>query len=89
LHHELAAVVEPAWQMVTGADLALPGVPGHPSASQRLLGGYVRRLHAAAATDPVLAAAFVRVSGLVDPPRALLRPSIARRVLARRPGRVA
>ncbi len=85
LHHELAAVVEPAWQMVTGADLALPGVPGHPSASQRLLGRYVRRLHAAATTDPELAAAFVRVSGLVDRPQALLRPSIARRVLTRRP----
>jgi 2-polyprenyl-6-methoxyphenol hydroxylase-like FAD-dependent oxidoreductase len=85
LHHDLAAVVEPAWQMVTGADRALPDVPGRPSAGQRLVGRYVGRLHAAATTDPELSAAFVRVSGLVDPPRALLRPSIARRVLARRP----
>jgi 2-polyprenyl-6-methoxyphenol hydroxylase-like FAD-dependent oxidoreductase len=85
LHHDLAAIVEPAWQMVTAADLALPGVPGHPSTRQRLLGRYVGRLHAAATTDPALSVAFVRVSGLVDPPQALLRPSIAHRALAPRP----
>ena len=42
---------------------------------------YIARLHAAAAHDVSLASAFVRVAGLVAPPRSLLRPSIAVRVL--------
>jgi 2-polyprenyl-6-methoxyphenol hydroxylase-like FAD-dependent oxidoreductase len=81
LHRAIAATVDPAWQMVTGADLALPPVPGHPTPPQRLLGRYVRRLHTAAASDPILATEFARVAGLVDRPQALLRPSVVRRVL--------
>jgi hypothetical protein len=72
--------------MARGADLALPGVPGRLSWSQRLIGSYIARLHAAAVHDARLAIAFVRVSGLVDQPEALLRPRTALRVL--RPRRV-
>jgi 2-polyprenyl-6-methoxyphenol hydroxylase-like FAD-dependent oxidoreductase len=85
LHRAVAAAVDPAWQIVTGADLSLPVVPGEPSPVQRLLGRYMRRLHAASTDDTELSMAFTRVAGLVDPPAALLRPSIARRVLAPRP----
>jgi hypothetical protein len=78
-------VTDAPWELATGADLAVPGVEGRRTPKTRLAGAYVARLQAAAAHDPALARAFVRVTGLVDPPEALLRPAIALRVL--RPGR--
>jgi len=77
-----ARVVDAPWEMARGADLALPGVPGRRSWSQRLIGSYIARLHAAAVHDARLGTAFVRVSGLVDGPAALLRPRVALRVLS-------
>ena len=77
----LGRIIRPAWQMATGADLQFPDVHGRRTMSHRFLGAYIERLHAAAAHDPSLSAAFVRVSGLVDPPSALMRPSVVARVL--------
>jgi hypothetical protein len=78
---DLARVLDGPWDMARGADLALPGVPGSRPWPLRLLGRYIARLHAAAVHDGRLGAAFVRVSGLVDEPAALLRPGVALRVL--------
>jgi len=78
---DIARVVEVPWDMSTGGDLLFPGVPGKRTLKIRLLGGYLPRLHAAAARDPRLATAFIRVAGLVAPPRSLLAPRIALRVL--------
>lgn len=78
---ELAGVVGRIWQVTTAADLQHPGIEGRRTLAQKLLGRYVRRLHAAAAHDPRLSLAFLRVAGLVDPPPALMRPATARRVL--------
>lgn len=86
---ELARLVRSPWQMATGADLAFPGVEGTPTRSQRALARYIGRLHATAAHDVGVAAAFVRVSGLVDDPRTLMRPGIAARVLLGAPPRTA
>ncbi len=77
----VAQIVDPAWDMVVGGDLALPGVHGPRTPKVRALGAYIGRLHAAAATDPELAVAFARVMALVDPPTTLLRPRVAARVL--------
>ena len=41
---------------------------------------YVARLQRAATEDAELAATFVRVTGPVDPPSALLRPEVVARV---------
>lgn len=85
---ELASVLRPAWQMATGADLVFAGVEHRRTSAQRILAAYVARLHAAAAHDPTVGQSFVRVSGLVDRPETLMRPSIAWRVLwANRVGR--
>jgi 2-polyprenyl-6-methoxyphenol hydroxylase-like FAD-dependent oxidoreductase len=81
---ELARAVDVPWQLATGADLAIPEVDGARPPRLRLVNGYVSRLQAAAAHDSALSQAFLRVTGLVDRPEALLRPSIAGRVL--RPG---
>ena len=66
-----------------------PDVPGRRTLKIRLLGAYLSRLHAAAAHDAQLAAAFLRVAGLVAPPHSLLRPGIALRVLGARGTRTA
>ena len=79
----IAKVIDPAWQMTIGADLANPGVAGKRTVAVRLANAYLPRLHAAAATDPALTAAFARVTGLIDPPQALMRPDRLLRVLTR------
>lgn len=80
-------VIDGPWSIAVGTDLRFPEVPGPRSPRVRLVNAYVHRLHAAARTDPVLGAAFLRVLNLVDPPARLLRPSILRRVLTYRAGR--
>ena len=54
--------------------------PGRRPAAA-LVDAYLARLIRAAADDPVLAAAFLRVNHLVDRPQDLMRPALARRVL--------
>ena len=78
---KIAKVIDPAWDMTIGADLANPGVAGKRTTAVRLANAYVPRLHVAAATDPALTVAFARVTGLVDPPQALMRPDRLLRVL--------
>lgn len=80
----IARVTDTPWGMAAGADLAFPQVDGRRRPQHRVVDRYVRRLHAAAAADADLARAFVRVSGLVDAPAALLRPRVLTRVLRRR-----
>jgi 2-polyprenyl-6-methoxyphenol hydroxylase-like FAD-dependent oxidoreductase len=77
----IAGTVKVAWDLASGADLTLPIVEGPRSLRVRLLNRYVARLQAAAASDPELAAQFVRVAGLVDQPQRLLAPSTVARVL--------
>lgn len=83
---EFARANSAAWETATGADLGFPGAQGRRTPMVRLLNGYVARLHAVAAHDSDLAAAFLRVSSLVDAPPALMRPGVALRVLGRARG---
>lgn len=78
---ELARVIDTPWEMAIGSDLGFPAARGRRTRKLRILGRYVARLHAAAAHDAGLARTFARVSGLVDPPGALLRPGVMARVL--------
>jgi len=78
---DLSRLVDVPWQMAAGGDLVFPGVEGRRTRQIQTMGSYIARLHAAAAHDPRLAVAFMRVAGLVSPPRTLLRPDIAVRVL--------
>ena len=80
----LARAIDVPWQLATGADLAVPAVEGPRPPRLRLVNGYVSRLQAAAVHDSSLSRAFLRVTGLVDRPEALLRPGIAVRVLGPR-----
>lgn len=75
-----AAIVDRAWATVTGADLQIPGVQGPTATSPAWIPTYMRRLQRAARSDTTVAAAFFRVTNLMDHPKQLLRPSIAWRV---------
>lgn len=80
----IAKAVDPPWQISAGGDLAFPEVVGRRSAGVRMVNAYLPRVHAAAARDVGLAAAFIRVGSLVDRPEALVRPDIVLRVFAPR-----
>jgi len=54
----------------------VPGVTGPILPKSPLTAEYLRSLQLAAAEDSALAAAFIRVASLVDPPPALLHPSV-------------
>jgi 2-polyprenyl-6-methoxyphenol hydroxylase-like FAD-dependent oxidoreductase len=71
-----AKKIDIAWHAAVGSDLALPEVKGPRPFSMRLTNSYVDRLLTAAETDPVVAEQFFRVTGMIDPPARLLRPSI-------------
>ena len=77
----IAKVISVPWDMTIGADLANPGVIGKRTPTVRMINAYIRQLHAAS-TDPALAVAFTRVSGLAAPPQSLLRPDRLVRVIA-------
>ena len=81
----ISALIDPPWTVAAGADLAHPQVIGPRGPTVRILNRCLPHVHAAAAHDPVLATAVLRVTGLLDPPSALLRPNrLARVLLSRR-----
>lgn len=86
IQRKLAKIASLAWGLATGADLTFPDVVGHRSTASRNLNRYVNRVQAAAAHDPRVGRAFLRVTSLVDPPQALFRPSLMARVTWPRPG---
>jgi 2-polyprenyl-6-methoxyphenol hydroxylase-like FAD-dependent oxidoreductase len=72
---ETADIIETAWQLAIGSDLAVHAIEGHRTLSIGVLNRYLARLQAAAVDDPRLTAKLIRVLGLVDPPTRLLRPT--------------
>lgn len=75
-----AKVVAVAWQMAAGSDLAMPGVPGRRSLAMRLINRYTDHVLRAAESDRFVAERFIRVAQFIDPPAALMTPSILLRV---------
>lgn len=80
-YKKAAAVIDIPWSIGVGGDRRLPGVPGVQSPQVRLTNAYLDRVWRAGAQDPDVAAAFLRVVNLMEPPQSLLRPATALRVL--------
>jgi 2-polyprenyl-6-methoxyphenol hydroxylase-like FAD-dependent oxidoreductase len=75
----IQAVAQP-FNLTWSADLDLPGVVAPPNPTRAPIRAYLARAMRVARRDPVVALAIRRIIGLLDPPPALLRPSIAVRV---------
>jgi hypothetical protein len=78
---DLSKIIDAPWDMAAGADLGFPEVQGRRTLKSRMGNLYIPRLQAAAVHDGSLTTAFLRTAGLVDPPQALMRPAVIRRVL--------
>lgn len=81
---DMSKIIDAPWDMSAGADLGFPGVEGRRTLKVRMGNVYIPRLQAAAVNDGGLSTAFLRTAGLVDPPQALMRPSVIKRVLRSR-----
>jgi 2-polyprenyl-6-methoxyphenol hydroxylase-like FAD-dependent oxidoreductase len=69
-----------AWQLGAGTDLSFPEVQGRRTAAMRLSNRYAEWVLSACEIDAVINTQFSRVTGLVDPPARLFRPSFVYRV---------
>jgi 2-polyprenyl-6-methoxyphenol hydroxylase-like FAD-dependent oxidoreductase len=87
LRRDLGRIVDAPWRMTKAADGPFVPRACAPRIGERMLAAYVDRIQQVAEHDPSAGAAFLRVTGLVDHPRALLRPDLLRRALrpTRRP----
>lgn len=77
-----AKAVGVAWRTGAVSDLAFPEVQGRRTPSMRITNRLVDRVLAASESDTVIGTQFFRVTGLLDPPTRLLRPSFLYRVAA-------
>jgi 2-polyprenyl-6-methoxyphenol hydroxylase-like FAD-dependent oxidoreductase len=78
---EISGQIASPWQFSATADLGYPGVEGERTEQVQMINQYITALHAAAARDPKLTDAFLRVAGMVDEPMALMHPDIQQRVM--------
>jgi 2-polyprenyl-6-methoxyphenol hydroxylase-like FAD-dependent oxidoreductase len=69
------------FELTWSADLDLPSVVAPPNPTPPPIRRYLARAMRAAAHDPAIALALRRITGLLDAPPTLLRPSLAVRVL--------
>ncbi|MGW5153508.1 NAD(P)/FAD-dependent oxidoreductase [Rhodococcus koreensis] len=79
--HKARPLLDHAWSMSCNSDLRLPFIDGKRTTRARVANAYVARVHRAAATDPRVGTAFLRVISLLDHPTALFRPATLARVL--------
>jgi 2-polyprenyl-6-methoxyphenol hydroxylase-like FAD-dependent oxidoreductase len=77
----LARIVDVPWQLAKAADQPFLMSPEANRHRSTLLDRYVERVLIAATYDPAAGRAFLRVSGLLDPPQALFQPNLVWRTL--------
>jgi 2-polyprenyl-6-methoxyphenol hydroxylase-like FAD-dependent oxidoreductase len=80
-------IIDIPWLIATGEDLRFPQVEGRRPPGSRLVNRYLERVHAAASDDAKVCRKFFDVLNLLATPDSLMSPSVAWRVIARRPMR--
>ena len=80
-------MVDDAWKLATGADLAHRDVVGPRPLSWRVINSYLNRAVPVSHHDPGVGKVLMEVNSLVAPPQRLLHPRIAWRVLRPRRAR--
>lgn len=75
-----AKTIGVAWRTGATSDLAFPEVQGRRTPSMRVTNRLVARVLTASESDAAIGTQFFRVTGLLDPPTRLLRPSFLYRV---------
>jgi hypothetical protein len=73
-------IVDIAWDLAIGSDLALPEVAGKRAILIRLSNAWAERILKAAEHDPYVAEVFGSVTDLLAPPTVLMRPRFVWRV---------
>ena len=75
-----AKAIGVAWRTGATSDLTFPEVQGRRTPSMRVTNRLVESVLTASESDAVIGTQFFRVTGLLDPPTRLLRPSFLYRV---------
>jgi len=75
-----AKVLAEPWDLAAGGDLRFPEVEGVRGPQDGRAGKYLDRFRAAAAIDPVLGRAFLRVANMLAPISSLFDPDLEKRV---------
>jgi flavin-dependent dehydrogenase len=79
---DISKAIDVPWSIAAGGDLAWPGVEGRRTLKTRVMNAYMARIMLGMLFDSRITNAFMRVAGLVDHPRTLMRPAIVYRVLS-------
>ena len=78
-----ARVIDGPWNIAVGSDLKMPQTVGERNAMTKFFNWYIEKLHKTAHTNAAATRCFIRVAQLLDPPTAVLSPTIALRVFAK------
>jgi 2-polyprenyl-6-methoxyphenol hydroxylase-like FAD-dependent oxidoreductase len=76
-----APIIDIPWQIAAGSDLRHPRLADMQTPVGRFMNWYIGRVHRAAAKDPAVGCAFLRVTNLMSPPTRLFTPATVLRVV--------
>ena len=74
-------VIDQPWAMTNIVDLNFPGVEGERTREVKIAQKFLKLTQIAATRDKVVAAAYMRTAGLIDPPETLRKPKMLLRIL--------
>ena len=76
-----APIIDIPWQIAAGSDLRHPQLADMQTPIGRFMNWYIGKVHRAAAKDPAVGCAFLRVTNLISPPTELFTPATLARVV--------